>query len=438
MVKYFYKLVLFATVLISLSFTTRVFDQNREPITDFYEYANKDWLDSTVILENTLVVNNWGILWDSIIDKSIEILSGEVEYDLDGDHLYILNQLQNFYESSIQYSDDDIKRVELVQKHYPMLFGIIFSKITVSQRKEEKIKTLIEYLTTAYHKKIKNSDKIGDYYKRLFLSKLDYMEFEIGSPNISSFPKIPILSTDSFNNNIRLSEKYHLDRNIHKTDWESPPYETDCRYSFQDNKVKIYAGTLYDPYFIDEADFVYLFATIGRTIGHEMTHAFDNVGKNYDENGGYINWFEKIFSGAMFSKNNWGNVYDSLINLYSQYTIQDSLFVDGKTTLQENIADIGGIEVSLLALKNYLKDNHPTLSEEEYIGIIRDYFITYAQFWREKATPAFQISSLKRIHTPQKYRAIGPIYNQDDFYIVFEIDLNSKYFIPSNLRVKIW
>jgi len=437
--KYLYKLVLYITILISLSITNKILCQNREEISDFYAYINKDWVDSIVFTENTLVVNNWGILWDKIIDKSVEILTGGVEYDLDEDHLYTLNQLQNFYKSSIEYSDDNSKRVELVQKHYPMLFGILFSKITLSQRKEEIINEIIDYLTIVYRKKIKNSDKIGDYYKNLFILKLNRMKFEIGSPQLSIFPKMPILNTDSLNENIRLAEEYHLDETSNKSDWESPPFETDCRYNFYDNKVKIYAGTLYDSYFVpEEDDFVYLFATIGRTISHEMTHAFDNIGKNYDGNGNYINWFEKLFSGALFSQNNWGNTYDSLINQYNQYTIQDSLFVDGKKTLQENIADIGGIEVSLLALKDYLQDNHSIDSKDEYIKIIKKYFIYYAQFWREIATPEFEMSSLKRLHAPQKYRVIGPVYNQDDFYEVFKVDTNSKYYIPEDLRVKIW
>jgi len=183
--------------------------------------------------------------------------------------------------------------------------------------------------------------------------------------------------------------------------------------------VKIYAGTLYATNFTKEDDYANWFATLGRTIAHEMTHAFDVHGKK-------------------INKNDWKTITKSLVNQFNQYEIQDGYFVDGKTTLQENFADLGGLEVSLLALKLYIKDSYPNYSEEENLNAIKSYFISYAQFWKEKATPEFEINSLKRIHTPQKFRAIGPIYNQNEFYKIFEIDMNSKYYIPESLRMFIW
>ena len=69
---------------------------------------------------------------------------------------------------------------------------------------------------------------------------------------------------------------------------------------------------------------------------------------------------------------------------------------------------------------------------------MRSFFMTFAQFWREKATSEFEITSLERMHTPQKFRAIGPVYNQDEFYKLFKIDIKSKYYIPDNQRISIW
>ena len=85
-----------------------------------------------------------------------------------------------------------------------------------------------------------------------------------------------------------------------------------------------------------------------------------------------------------------------------------------------------------------MNDNYPHYSLEEKSIAIRRYFLSYTQFWKEKATPEFEISSLKRIHTPQKFRAIGPIYNQDEFYENYLIDIKSKYYIHENLRNSIW
>lgn len=396
-----------------------VLGQERDTITDFYEYANREWLENTTIPENVSVVNNWGILWNKIIDKSIEILSSESKHDLDENYQYILTQLRNFYKSTAEYNDNERKRVYLVQKHYPLLFGALFSKITIPYDKEEKIKELIKYLTLAYGEKIKNSDKIGENTTTFFMSKLDEMQFEIGAPDISSILVMPLLSVDSLEKNIQLSEEYQLRIISDKPYWESPPFETDCRYNIHDNIVKVYAGTLYDFSFTREDDSPNLFATLGRTIAHEMTHAFDKYGKK-------------------FNNKDWKNITHSLINQFNQFSIQDGYFVDGKMTLQENFADLGGVEVSLLALKLFMKDNSPHYSEKEKSMVIRSYFKSYAQFWKEKATSEFEISSLKRIHAPQKFRAIGPIYNQNEFYEFYEIDIKSKYYIPEILRISIW
>jgi len=412
-------IVFFIVALTYLSGTKTILGQESKTITDFYEYANREWIEQTTIPENIDVVNNWGILWDEIIDKSIEILSGESKYDLDENYQYILAQLRNFFKSTANYSDNERKRVYLVQKHYPMLFGVVFSEITIPQEKEEKINEIIQYLRKAYGDKINISNNIGEKTRTLFLAILDELQFEIGAPDISSIPVMPMLSPDSLEQNIQLSEDYQLKIEPYKPYWESPPFETDCRYNINNNTVKIFAGTLFAFSFNNEDDFPLIFATLGRTIGHEMTHAFDSYGKK-------------------FNKKDWNSITNSLISQFNQYAVQEDYFVDGNKTLQENFADLGGVEVSILALKLFMRDNFPNYTEEEKSIAIRSYFLAYAQFWKEKATPEFEIFSLQRIHTPQKYRAIGPIYNQNEFYNNYEVDIKSKYYIPENIRISIW
>lgn len=411
--------VLFMVVSVSFSFSNTAWGQEENKITDFYEYANSDWLNNTTIPPKASVVNNWGILWDKVCDQSIEILSTETQYELDEKHQYLLKQLRIFYKSTAQYSANERKRVYLVQKHYPLMFGVVFAKITIPHDKEDQINKIIEYLTLAYREKISNSKKIKESAIDVFLSKLNEMQFVIGAPDISGIPPMPELSADSFEKNIQLAEAYQLKIKPEKPNWESPPFETDCRYNIYENAVKIYAGTLMATTFANEEDFPLIFATLGRTIAHEMTHAFDAEGRK-------------------FNKMDWKKTRNSLINQFNQYAVQDGYFVDGEKTLQENFADLGGVEVSLLALKLFMRDNYPHYTEKEEDIAMRAYFYAYAQFWKEKATSEFEISALERIHTPQKFRAIAPVYNQTEFYDIYEIDDKSEYYIPEELRVSIW
>ena len=406
---------------------------NNEPITDFYQYANQEWLSNSILSENMVVLNNWGILWEEILSKTDEILSDNLNYELDEDYLFLLQQLRNFYQSTAGISNLK-ERIYLVQEYFPQLMGILFSKITVTPEKEAKINELIHFLTVSYKEKILKSNKIGDNYKDLFILKLENIKFEIGAPELNLFHVIPVLSDVDLEKNIQLAKKYQKKNKT--SGWNTPPFETDCFYNFNDNKIRIYAGILYDLDFAEEDDYIYLYATLGRTISHEITHAFDQTGKNYDQNGKKISWIKKIFSGT-FSDNR-ERIYNSLIEQYNNYSIGDSLYVDGKKTLQENFADLGGVEISLAALKLYLKEMHPAVSPEETSKAIAQYFTQYARFWREKAKPEFVRATFQRMHTPQKFRAIGPVYNQSEFYDVFRIDPNSEYYISPDQRISIW
>lgn len=429
----FFILVLIFQLLLAV---TRTFAQENKPIKNFYLFANQNWLDSLVLPENYIVINQAGILWEKVEQKTIEILNDSFTYNLDKDYTFALNQLRNFYNCTSEVYENDIKRLAIVQKNFPTILGIVFSKITVTSQKEEMVKEIIKYLTLAYRNKIENSNIIGDYYKKLFREKLDNLKIEIGAPLLSNFPKMPILSNKSYTDNLQIAESYQKKIAKTVTDWHTPPYETDCFYFANSNKINIYAGTLFD--FNSNDDTVYLFATLGRTIAHEMTHAFDMVRKDYDEEGKSISFLEKLISGAYFYNYDLDAVFQKLIIQFNNYSINDTLFVDGEKTLQENFADLGGVEVSLSAFKMFLNEKYQNISAEEQSKFLRKYFLHYTQFWKEKGTDEFVIASFKRIHTPQKFRAIGPIYNQNEFYEIYNIDRKSEYYIPEEQRVTIW
>lgn len=126
MTKYLFAL----SLLITFSFI-----KAQEPITDFYTFANKDWLDNTILTNKQTVVNNWGILCSEIMNQSQEILSESKYYKLNSSDIYTLTQLRNYYKSTSASIKSDYKRVNLIQENFPMVFGVLFSKITLSDER---------------------------------------------------------------------------------------------------------------------------------------------------------------------------------------------------------------------------------------------------------------------------------------------------------------
>jgi putative endopeptidase len=399
---------------------------------DFYEYVVGSWADSIKLEEKIPVINNWGLLWDDIMDKSVEILSTNNNYNLDNQHLELLEKLRVFYSSTADYSTSKRKRVRLVQETLPMHFGVIFSKVTIDNAKMEIVNQLIDYTKQAYELKINNSDKICDAYRAMFLAKLKNMNFIIGAPDISVLPKLPEFTPEDLKQNVKIAQK--LQENMTNESlllWNNPPFETDCRYNYGSNAVILYAGILYNE---DVSDYSTLFATIGRTIAHEITHAFDETGKDFDKDGNNV----KRSLKSKYTEKQMKTTYNELIDQYDGYYVHKDIKVDGKKTAQENYADLGGIEVSLFALELYQTENFPEKTKKVKDKEIAKYFKEFANFWREKSTVDFVKASVTRMHTPQKFRAIGVIYNQDEFYNLYEVSKSDKYYIPSEQRVKIW
>ncbi len=426
------KIIIFLVTIISLSNNSVA--QKIKIDGNFYDHVNRDWSETITLEENIPVVNNWGILWDEITDKSIEILSTNNDYGLDSKHLELLSRLRLFYKSTADYSTSKTKRVRLVQETLPIHFGVIFSEITIGKEKEKTLNELIGYLIEAYERKIESSNNICDDYRSMMLAKLRNMKFIYGSPEIWEIPDLPQFKTDDLKNIVKTAQKVNDSiTNENALLWKNPPFETDCRYNYTENAVIIYAGTLLSMGESD-IDFSYLFATTGRTIAHEMTHAFDKTGLEYDKDGKRIGRSMK----SKYTDKQMKNTYKAIVNQYNNYYLLDEYQVNGKETAIENYADLGGVEVSMLAFELYLDAKQPELSQEQKDKLIADYFVAYAEFWKEVGSEEFIKKSITGMHTPQKFRAVGVIYNQDKFYELFEVDEQDEYYIPEENRVRVW
>ena len=190
------------------------------------------------------------------------------------------------------------------------------------------------------------------------------------------------------------------------------------------------------PFFDPEADAAVNFGGIGGVIAHEITHGFDDSGANFDANGNLNNWWQKQ------DKDKFDALTAQLAEQFNHYEVAPGAFINGKFTLGENIADLGGVTLALDALKLYVQD-HPRpengSSTDQRFNEIQKFFISWASVWRTKSTEQYLRHQVKiDPHSPGKIRAFAPLTNLGAFYKAFDVKKGDKLYRAPQDRVRIW
>jgi putative endopeptidase len=202
-------------------------------------------------------------------------------------------------------------------------------------------------------------------------------------------------------------------------------------YSASLNEIVFPAGILQFPFFDANADDAINYGGIGAVIGHEMSHGFDDNGSQYDADGTLRNWWTEADRKKFDAK------AQALVKQFNGYTVQDSLFVNGKLTLGENIGDLGGLNVAYEAFKMTKQGK----SNEMIDGFTPDqrFFLAWAQIWRNTILPqtAAQLL-LTDTHSPGPYRTIGAPVNMEAWYNAFDVKPGHKLYKKPEDRILIW
>ncbi|MEE2732592.1 MAG: M13 family metallopeptidase [Pseudomonadota bacterium] len=217
-------------------------------------------------------------------------------------------------------------------------------------------------------------------------------------------------------------------------EWEMSPQTINAYYTSSGNEIVFPAAILQPPFFDPAADIAVNFGAIGMVIGHEIGHGFDDQGSRSDAEGRLRNWWSAT------SRNRFENKTERLATQYSRYEAMPELYVNGQLTLGENIGDLGGAQVSLIALKNYVAD-HPGQVPEQLDGFnpVQRYFLSFAQLWRAKYSPAFlRRQVLTDPHSPNEFRVNGVVPNLNEWYAAFSVKETDGLFKPEATRIHIW
>jgi putative endopeptidase len=220
---------------------------------------------------------------------------------------------------------------------------------------------------------------------------------------------------------------------VDPTEWGMTPQTVNAYYDPNRNEIVFPAGILQPPFFNLDADDAVNYGAIGFVIGHEMTHGFDNMGRQYDKDGNLRDWWTKDDSKAFEAH------AAMLIDQYNHYEVLDSVFVNGKLTLGENIADLGGGTVAFNAYKLSLEGKETPKPIDGFTNYQR-FFLAYAQVWRTNMRDKELKKRVKTDeHSPSKARINCVVYNMPEFYAAFpDVKPGDKLFRPVEQRPVIW
>ena len=300
---------------------------------------------------------------------------------------------------------------------------------------------MVDYIKKAMKNRIEKLDWMSAATKKKALEKLAKINVKIGYPDKwKDYSKMTISSSDSLYDQLKeisewdYNEEFKkIGKPVDKTEWYMSPHTINAYYSPTSNEIVFPAGILQYPFYdYNKLEVASNFGAIGTVIGHELTHAFDVSGAEYDGDGNVKNWWTSE------DKEKFDLATKKLENQFSKYTVGDGVHVNGKYTLTENIADLGGLNVAYDALQLYLKD-HPNSSKAYPDTVNKLFFLSFARMWRQKSTPEYLKNLAKTdSHSPNIFRVNGTLENIDAFHKVFETKPGDKMYKAPEDRIKIW
>jgi putative endopeptidase len=297
---------------------------------------------------------------------------------------------------------------------------------------------LVGNLINAYEKSINELEWMGEETKVQALDKLHKFTPKIGYPDEwRDYSALDIEADDLFGNLERATlAEYERQLNrqggpVDRGEWGMTPQTVNAYYNPTLNEIVFPAAILQPPFFDLEADDAVNYGAIGAVIGHEIGHGFDDSGSTFDGDGELRNWWTDD-DRAEFE-----NRTGKLVEQYNAFAPFDDLNVNGEFTLGENIGDLGGISIGLLAYEMSLNGEEAPVIDG-FTGEQR-VFLGYGQVWRNK----YREESLRLLigtnpHSPSMYRANGAVRNVPEFYTAFDVQEGDALYLPPEERVKIW
>jgi putative endopeptidase len=317
-------------------------------------------------------------------------------------------------------------------------FGQLYVDKAFSPAAKTRALELVNNLKEAYAERIMANEWMSAATKAEAIKKLNAFTVKIGYPDQWKDYSSMTIKRDSYLQNIFASREYanrdnvrHFGKPIDRKEWGMTPPTVNAYYNPSMNEIVFPAGILQPPFYDPNADDAVNYGGIGAVIGHEMTHGFDDQGRQYDAQGNLRDWWTKEDAEKFTAR---AAVVGKQFDAFSPV---DSVFVNGNLTMGENLADLGGLNIALAA---FMKT--PQYKEGKKLDgftPVQRFFLGYAQIWRTNARPEFLRQQVQTDpHSPAQFRTNGPLMNMPEFYQAFGCPETAKMVRAQVERAKVW
>ena len=305
---------------------------------------------------------------------------------------------------------------------------------------KERMTELVKNLQIALGQRIDAQEWMSEETKKAAHEKLNTFTVKIGYPDkwddYSALTIDPALSyAENCRNMAEFGWKKHIDEKwgkpVDREEWHMTPQTVNAYYNPTTNEICFPAGILQYPFFDMEEDDAFNYGAIGVVIGHEMTHGFDDQGRQFDKDGNFANWWTEE-DAAKFNERT-----QVIVDFFDKIEVLPGLNANGKLTLGENIADHGGLTIAMQAFKNATKEN--ALPVINGLTAEQRFYIAYSGVWAGHVRDE-EIRNLTKsdVHSLSRWRVNATLPHINDWYTAFGITEESPMFVPAEERLDVW
>jgi predicted metalloendopeptidase len=323
------------------------------------------------------------------------------------------------------------------------MLGKLYVRDHFNEDAKRKINHLVDHLTAAYAARIMKLDWMSDATKKKAIEKLNSVSRKLGYPDVWKDMAALEVGTDSYAQNVMRACRFEFDRKIkevggpvNRDEWFMPPQMVNAYYQPPLNEIAFPAAILQPPFFDPSADDAVNFGGIGTTIGHELTHGLDDQGALFDAHGNLNNWWTPE------DKRRFDGKTAHLAEQFDAYEVLPGVRVNGKLTLGENIADLGGMYIALDGLRLALAEQAgagAAAAPVDDLSPVQRFFMNYAVTERGQIREELQrLYAQIDPHSPSRFRVNGPASNMPEFYEAFKAKQGDKLWREPDDRVAIW